>query len=245
MKACVIIPARFNSSRFPGKPLVKLNGKEMILWVAETCSKAVEMCNVFIATDDNRIVEICSKNGFNTILTDSELLTGTDRVAQASKNLDYDIIVNVQGDEPLLEPLDIVKAIELKKKHPKSVINSYCLINEIDNADNKNIPKVAITENSNLIYISRAAIPSSKKNNSKIIFKKQVCIYSYNRTQLNKFLNYGKKSLVEEIEDIEILRFFELGINIKMFQASKSSLAVDVPEDIKNVENALTKELTS
>ena len=111
MKACVIIPARFNSSRFPGKPLVKLNGKEMILWVAETCSKAVEMSNVFIATDDNRIVEICSKNGFNTIFTESGLLTGTDRVAEASKNLDYEIFVNVQGDEPLLEPLDILKAI--------------------------------------------------------------------------------------------------------------------------------------
>ena len=242
MKACVIIPARYKSSRFPGKPIVKLNGKEMILWVAETCSKALGISNVFVATDDNRIVEICSKNGFNTILTDSDLLTGTDRVAQASKNLDYDVFVNVQGDEPLIDPLDIVKAIELKKKYPESVINSYCLINKFENVDNKNIPKVAITENSNLMYISRASIPRAKKNNSKIIYKKQVCIYSYNRKQLNNFLNYGKKSIIEEIEDIEILRFFELGINIKMFQASKSSLAVDVPEDVEKVENELKKE---
>ena len=245
MKACVIIPARYKSSRFPGKPLVKLNGKEMILWVAATCSKALGISNVFIATDDNRIVKICSKNGFNTILTDSDLLTGTDRVAQASKNLDYDIFVNVQGDEPLIEPLDILRSIDLKKKHPESVINSYCLINKFDNVDNKNIPKVAITENSNLIYISRASIPRPKKNNSKIIYKKQVCIYSYNRRELNNFLNYGKKSIIEEIEDIEILRFFELGINIKMFEASKSSLAVDVPEDVEKVENELKKESSS
>ena len=115
MKACVIIPARYKSSRFPGKPLVKLNGKEMILWVAEICSKALGISNVFVATDDNRIVETCSKNGFNTILTDSDLLTGTDRVAQASKNLDYDIFVNVQGDEPLIEPLDILRSVDLKK----------------------------------------------------------------------------------------------------------------------------------
>ena len=143
MKACVIIPARYKSSRFPGKPLVKLNGKEMILWVAEICSKALGISNVFVATDDNRIVETCSKNGFNTILTDSDLLTGTDRVAQASKNLDYDIFVNVQGDEPLIEPLDILRAIDLKKKYPESVINSYCPINKFDNVDNKNIPKVS------------------------------------------------------------------------------------------------------
>ena len=245
MKACVIIPARYKSSRFPGKPLVKLNGKEMILWVAETCSTALGISNVYVATDDNRILEICSKHGFNTILTDSDLLTGTDRVAQASKSLDYDIFVNVQGDEPLIEPLDIVKAIELKKKHPESVVNSYCQLNKFDNVDNKNIPKVVITENSNLIYISRASIPRSKENNSKIVYKKQVCIYSYNKKQLNNFLNYGKKSIIEEIEDIEILRFFELGINIKMFQASKSSLAVDVPEDVENVENELKKESLS
>ena len=179
------------------KPIVKLNGKEMILWVAETCSKALGISNVFVATDNNKIVEICSKNGFNTILTDSDLLTGTDRVAQASKNLDYDIFVNVQGDEPLNEPLDILKAIELKK-HPESVINSYCLINKFENVDNKNIPKVAITENSNLIYISRASIPRPKKNNSKITYKKQVCIYSYNRKELNNFLNYGKKVLLKK-----------------------------------------------
>ena len=110
MKACVIIPARFNSSRFPGKPLVKLNGKEMILWVAEICSKAVNISNVFVATDDNRISDLVSKNGFQTILTSSDLLTGTDRVAQAAKKLDYEVYVNVQGDEPLIDPDDILKA---------------------------------------------------------------------------------------------------------------------------------------
>ena len=239
MKACVIIPARFNSSRFPGKPLVKLCGKEMILRVAEICSKAVGISNVFIATDDNRISNLVSERGFQAILTRPDLLTGTDRVAEASKNLDYEIYVNVQGDEPLIDPDDILKAIELKSNYPKSVINSYCSITKNENPNNLNIPKVVMKENHDLIYISRAKIPQSKNNDEDQIYNKQVCIYSYSKSDLDKFLRYGRKSSTEKIEDIEILRFFDLNINIKMFKASKSSLAVDVPEDVKKVENAI------
>ena len=240
MRACVIIPARFSSSRFPGKPIIKLSGKEMILWVAEICSKAVDISNVFIATDDERISNIVFKNGFQAILTSPNALTGTDRVAEAAKNLDYEIYVNVQGDEPLIDPNDILKAIELKSKYPESVINSYCPITKNEDPNNRNIPKVVMKENQDLIYISRAKIPQSKNDNdADQIYNKQVCIYSYSNYDLEKFLSYGRKSRTEKIEDIEILRFFELNINIKMFEASKSSLAVDVPEDVKKVEKAL------
>ena len=239
MKTCVIIPARFNSSRFPGKPLIKLNGKEMILWVSEICSKAVNISDVFIATDDKRISELVKKNGYQSIMTSPDLLTGTDRVAEAAKKLDYDIYVNVQGDEPLIEPKDILKAIKLKIKYPNFVINSFCSLEENEDPNNINIPKVVINDNSDLIYISRSAIPKSKKGTSESIHKKQVCIYSYNNNDLKKFLDYGRKSTVEKIEDIEILRFFELDIKIKMFETSKSSLAIDVPEDVEKVENEL------
>ena len=244
MKTCVIIPARFKSSRFPGKPLVKLNGKEMILWVSEICSKAVNISNVFIATDDNRISDLVIKNGYQSIMTSPDLLTGTDRVAEAAKFLDYDIYVNVQGDEPLIEPKDILKAIELKIRYPEFVINSYCSLGDKEDPNNLNIPKVVITDNSDLIYISRAAIPKPKKSNFELICKKQVCIYSYNKDNLLKFLNYGRKSTIEKIEDIEILRFFELNIKVKMFEASKSSLAIDVPEDVEKVENELKSKNT-
>ena len=239
MKACVIIPARFNSSRFPGKPIVKLCGKEMILWVAEICSKAVDISNVYIATDDERISNVVSKSGFQAILTSPNALTGTDRVAEAAKNLDYEIYVNVQGDEPLIDSDDILKAIELKSKYPESVINSYCSITKDEDPNNLNIPKVVMKENHDLIYISRAKIPQSKNNEEDQIYNKQVCIYSYNKNDLDNFLRYGRKSSTEKIEDIEILRFFDLNINIKMFKASQSSLAVDVPEDVKKVENAI------
>ena len=241
MEACVIIPARFKSSRFPGKPLAKLNGKEMILWVAELSSSAVGIENVFVATDDLRISEIVNKNGFKSIITKSNLLTGTDRVAEAAMGLNYEIIVNVQGDEPLVNPADILKAIELKKVHHKSVINSYCLLKEDEDPKNKNIPKVVTNENNDLIYISRAVIPSTKEKNIFTKYKKQVCIYSFYKEQLKRFINYGKKGFIENLEDIEILRFFEIGINIKMYEASIASLAVDTPGDIKKVEIALEK----
>ena len=187
MKACVIIPARFNSSRFPGKPLIKLCGKEMILWVAEICSKAVDISNVFIATDDNRISNLVSKNGFQAILTSPDLLTGTDRVAEASKNLDYEIYVNVQGDEPLIDPIDILKAIELKSNYPESVINSYCSIPLNENPNNLNIPKVVMKENNDLIYISRAKIPKSKNNDEDQIYKNK---FVYIRTTIVILINF-------------------------------------------------------
>ena len=242
MRSCVIIPARFKSTRFPGKPLAKILKKEMIIWVAELSAIAVGKANVYIATDDFKISDKVKEYGFNSIMTDSELITGTDRVAQAALSLDYDLFVNVQGDEPLIDPDDILKSIKLKKEFPSHIINSFCFINEQEDPSNKNIPKVITSENNDLIYISRAIIPNSKNNNMENIrYKKQVCIYSYFKEELIEFLEYGRKSYLENIEDIEILRFFEFNKKIKMFETKKSSLAVDVPSDIEKVEKELNK----
>ena len=242
MKSCVIIPARFKSSRFPGKPLVKLLNKEMIIWVAELAAKAVGKSNVFIATDNLNISQKAEEYGFNFIMTSSDLPTGTDRVAAAAKNLNYDIFVNVQGDEPLIDPKDILKSIDLKKKYPSSIINSFCYLKKDEDPHNKNIPKVITNEENNLIYISRAVIPSSKSEALvNFNYKKQVCIYSYFGQELDQFLSFGRKSLIENIEDIEILRFLEFGKKIKMFETTKSSLAVDVKSDVQRVEAELIK----
>ena len=242
MRSCVIIPARFKSSRFPGKPLAKILKKEMIIWVAELSAIAVGKANVYIATDNFKISDKVKEYGFNSIMTDSELITGTDRVAQATLSLDYDLFVNVQGDEPLIDPDDILKSIKLKKEFPSKIINSFCFINENEDPSDKNIPKVITSENNDLIYISRAIIPNSKNNNMENIrYKKQVCIYSYFKEELIEFLEYGRKSYIENIEDIEILRFFEFNKKIKMFETKKSSLAVDVPSDIEKVEKELKK----
>ena len=115
MKTIVIIPARYKSSRFPGKPLIRLLGKPMILWVADLCSTAIGKKNVFIATDDNEISNTITNEGYQAIMTSKDCLTGTDRLAEAAKKINADIYVNVQGDEPLVNPKDIQNIIEEKK----------------------------------------------------------------------------------------------------------------------------------
>tara|TARA_Y100001968_G_C19443496_1_gene763927 strand:- start:1423 stop:2163 length:741 start_codon:yes stop_codon:yes gene_type:complete len=240
MNACVIIPARYQSSRFPGKPLVEILGKPMILWVSEIAEKAVGKDNVFVATDDIRISNIVSENGYNYILTSESSLTGTDRVAEASSTLDYEIFVNVQGDEPLVLPKDIITCIRQKELHPDCVINAYNDINLNQDCRDINIPKVITNESDFLVYISRSLIPGSKDLNLKPKnYKKQVCIYGYNSLELKKFLEFGRKSYLEVYEDIEILRFLELKTNIKMFKSSNSSIAVDLKEDVRLVEKEL------
>ena len=112
---CVVIPARFSSSRFPGKPLVSLLGKPMVLWVVDLAIKAVGHDHVYVAEDDE-ISTVVSEAGYQVLMTSSKALTGTDRVAEASEQLDYDIYINVQGDEPLVNPLDIRKCINLKQR---------------------------------------------------------------------------------------------------------------------------------
>ena len=240
MKSTVIIPARFSSSRFPGKPLVNLLGKPMIIWVADICAKAIGTENVYVATENKEIALVTKNYGYKSIMTSSDLLTGTDRVAEAAKKIDSDIYINVQGDEPLIDFRDIRKIIKLKKENFDYVINAYTEINNKENVKNINLPKVVTNEKEELIYMSRNPIPGLKNSdNSLPKYYKQVCIYAFNINELTSFRNFGRKSFLENNEDIEILRFLELDKIIKMFKVKKSSLAVDVPNDVINVEKAL------
>ena len=242
ISSCVIIPARYNSSRFPGKPLVKILEKSMIVRVADISSLAVGKSNVFIATDDNRIAEEAENNGYKSIMTSTNHLTGTDRIAEASLHIDYDIYINVQGDEPLINPKDIKKCIEIKKEIPDAVINGFCWMDEKEDPTDINIPKVTTTNENKLIYMSRNAIPGFKdESNKPQRYKKQVCIYGFNKEQLEKFAKYENKTDVEKSEDIEILRFLDLNENVYMFECKPGSLAVDVPNDVVKVEQELKK----
>jgi len=240
MKSVVVIPARYQSSRFPGKPLVALLGKPMIVRVAELSARAVGADNVYIATDDDRIATVVTEAGFNAVMTDSDALTGTDRLAQAASKITADIYINVQGDEPLLDPADILKVIETKKKFPGDVINCYCVTGQGEDPHNVNLPKVIFNEAGMLVYMSRAALPGYKDSrNAPPCYYKQVCIYAFSRAELLRFGAYGRKSRLEQSEDIEILRFLEWGTPIRMIETSAGSLAVDVPEDIIAVEQVL------
>ena len=242
MRTCVIIPARYASSRFPGKPLTPLLGKPMVLWCAELAARAVGTEHAYVATEDERIASVVRDAGFNAVMTSSRPLTGTDRLAEAAEELDYDIYINVQGDEPLVDPEDIRKIVERKTRNMSVIVNGYSPIGADEDPHSRNIPKVVATENGRLLYMSRVAVPGFKDPKCKPErYMKQVCIYAFTRDELRAFARFGRKSAVEACEDIEILRFFEMGHAIDVVETRPGNLAVDVPEDVAPVEAALRR----
>lgn len=212
----------------------------MVLWVSELSAKAVGKENVYVATDDERISEVVIAAGFNAVMTSAKCLTGTDRVAEVANKIPADIYINVQGDEPLVNPQDIINIIKSKELHYHEIINGYCPISSDEDPSSVNIPKVVFTENKSLMYISRQAIPGFKdKSHAPRQYYKQVCIYAFTSVELKSYADYGKKSLLEECEDIEIIRFQEWGKKIRMVETTPGSLAVDVQDDIAKVEQEL------
>jgi 3-deoxy-manno-octulosonate cytidylyltransferase (CMP-KDO synthetase) len=242
MKTTIIIPARYGSSRYRGKPLVKILNREMILRVADICSEVVNKKNLYISTDSKKIQKVVEKSGYKVIMTSSRCLTGTDRVSQAAKKINSKIFINVQGDEPTINPNDIKKIIKAKIKFPNHVICGFDKVHRLEDPMSKNLPKVVINEKNELIYISRALIPGKKKKSNKE-FLKQVCIYAFNKKELDKFSSLKRKSKLENIEDIEILRFFELDIKIKMIRLNSNSIAVDEIKDVAKAEKLIKKRL--
>jgi 3-deoxy-manno-octulosonate cytidylyltransferase (CMP-KDO synthetase) len=235
---CVIIPARYQSSRLPGKPLIDLCGLPMIVRTYQQCIKACPPEKVYVATDDERIREVCELNGIQVIMTSSECLTGTDRIAECSRYIDAEVFINVQGDEPLFNPKDIKVLISNAKKYPGEILNGYCEITEEIFFRSGSIPKVVFRPDGRLLFMSRAAIPSNKEHGFEKSWR-QVCAYAFPREALKSFSSVPGKTTLEGIEDIEILRFLELGWEVRMIELSNDSVAVDNPEDIQRIEAAI------
>jgi len=236
-KIVIVIPARYKSSRFEGKPLAEILGEPMILKVCKLCNKVLDKQHIYVATDNNLIKDMVESAGFKVVMTSVAHETGTDRVAEAATLIDADIYVNVQGDEPVLNPNDIRKIIEEKLQSKNHVINGYTVILPKEDADNRNIPKVIFTERKRMVYMSREKLPGFKSGSNKPNeYYKQVCIYAFNKSELDAFSKYGGKTSLEHSEDIEILRFLELDIPVKLVKTASASIAVDVPEDIAKVE---------
>ena len=238
MKMIIIIPARYNSTRFPGKPLKKINGIPMIKRVYNQCLKGFEG-EIVVATDDESIDNYCKTNNIDSIITSYNCITGTDRVYEAALNYDIDLVINIQGDEPLFNPKDIKKfTSEVNRLSPEyEVFAGYTDINNEEDYFSNQIPKMLINKESELLYTSRSPVPGNKSNKFKNSYK-QVCIYAYTLSALKHFCSQ-EKTPIEEIEDLELLRFLENGIKVKMIKLSNSSISVDNPEDLKKVEQIL------
>ena len=236
----IVIPARFKSSRLPGKPLIKLNDIPMLIRTYNQCLKCAPKKKIIVATDDQRIVNLCNNNKIPVIITSKNCLTGTDRVAQVAKKIRAKVYLNVQGDEPLFHTKDLKKLMFYAQKYPNEIINGYCEINNKKMFYDHNTVKVIFDSSGKLFYMSRAPIPNNKKNKF-IKAWRQVCAYSLPPKPLKLFYDYKKKTKLENIEDLELLRFIELGYKIRMIKMSSKSISVDTIKDVKKVEKILRK----
>jgi 3-deoxy-manno-octulosonate cytidylyltransferase (CMP-KDO synthetase) len=238
MNYCVIIPARYESSRLPGKPLINLCGTPMVVRTYQQCIKVCPPSKVYVATDDERIRKVCVSNNIQVLMTSTECLTGTDRIAECAKIIDADVFINVQGDEPLFNPNDLEALISSVKKYPGEVLNGYCELIEEKLYKSSSTPKVVFRPDGRLLYMSRAPIPTNKKFGFERAWR-QVCAYAFPKEALKAFSAVLEKTRLENIEDIEILRFLELGWEVRMLKLSSNSIAVDCPEDVERAEKAI------
>ena len=237
MKIVGVIPARYQSSRFPGKPLAMIDGVPMIVRVARQTEKALGRAHTYIATDNEAIAAVCRDAGFEAVMTSPECKTGTDRLAEFAQKIDADVYVNIQGDEPVIDPADITRIVDAKKRHFDLVVNGMCSLLPHESPDNVNLPKVVAASDGRLLYMSRLPVPGIKDGrNGRPDYKKQVCIYAFNKKELALYGSYDSKPDCELYEDIEILRFLDAGVGVLMVETSGHSMAVDTPEDLQLVE---------
>ena len=230
----VVIPARYNSTRLPGKPLIEVLGKTILERTVLQCNKVFEMDRIIVLTDSHKILNFCKTKNIRCKIIDQNCNTGTDRISLYTKDKNLDFVINVQGDEPIIDPRDIEIIYKSAVENNKLIYNGYKKIDDEKDFLNPSIPKVVFDNHNSLLYMSRAGIPSNKKLK---FFKgyKQVCIYSYPAKSLDLFLKNPTKSELEKEEDIEILRFLEHGDKIKMVELYGDSFSIDTKDDLEKL----------
>ena len=237
MKILGVIPARFKSSRFPGKPLADIHGKPMIAHIYENAMKVSHFDKVLIASDDERIASECDRHRMPFVMTSAEHKTGTDRVAEIAEKYVADFYVNIQGDEPLVSPDTIESAIQpVIGSADFDAINLMTEIRDISDLVNSTIPKVVVNIRNEAIFFSRSPIPYPKNERPK--YYKQVCVYVFKRDVLRRFVSL-ERGPIEQSEDIEILRLLENRMTVKMVEVHEDSVAVDTAADLEVVRNIL------
>lgn len=244
MKIIGVIPARYKSSRFPGKPLADIAGKPMIYWVYQQCKKVEDFDEVYVATDDELIFNACKELGIEVVMTSDTHKTGTDRIGEVARKISADLIVNIQGDEPLIEPETIRQAILPFYDNPNlQISNLMTKIKDPVDVVNFTVPKVIVNKENIGVYLTRATAPYPK-GSIDYLYYKQVCVYGFKPEALQFYCDYGTKygkARVEAIEDIEILRFIENGYKVQYIEVDSETIAVDTQNDLVRV-NQYVKE---
>src|SRR5882757_10309820 len=239
----VVIPARYASTRLPGKPLVSIAGKPMVQRVYERAKQAQTVHHVVVATDDQRIIDAVRAFGGEARMTRAEHRTGTERVAEVAAHEEGDVFVNVQGDEPLLDPDAIDVAVNSLLEEPVASISTVATpIKTPGDIMDPNVVKVVLDFDENAIYFSRAPIPWVRDTASKIVVRhlKHLGLYVFQRDALLEYPTLPQGEL-ERIEQLEQLRWMENGWKIRVAEVEHDAVSVDVPEDVEKVEKLLQK----
>ena len=246
MKKVIVIPARLDSSRLPKKVLLDLKGKTVIQRVYEQCLKVKNIDGVYIATDSTEIEGVCRSFTDHIILTKSSHQSGTDRIGEAVSGIDCDIVVNVQGDEPFIDPNLIEELVHSFDDDQVSMASAMSKIENIKDLQDPNVVKVVVDTQNNAIYFSRAPIPfprdhqeiiRSNEELKKHNFFRHIGIYGYRKDFLAKYIEMDQTNL-EKLEKLEQLRVIENGFKIKMIEVATSLTGIDTLEDY---EEALKK----
>ena len=240
-QAIVVIPARYGSSRLPGKPLISLAGQPMIQRVYERAKAAETVSRVIVATDDERIREAVGAFGGEARMTRGDHRTGTERVAEVAAHVDGEVFVNVQGDEPLLDPAAIDTAVAALLEEPKVDIATVAtLIRTRAEIMDPNVCKVVLDFDENALYFSRAPVPWVRDTATKIQVRhlKHLGLYVFTRAALLEYPTLPQGEL-EKIEQLEQLRWLENGWKIRVAEVEHDAVSVDVPEDVARVEKLL------
>lgn len=243
MKTLALIPARYASTRFPGKPLALIADKPMIQWVYERASQVFE--NTFVATDDRRIADAVTAFGGRYIMTSDQHRSGTDRCAEAldelenSSNQKFDVVVNIQGDEPFIQPQQLQKVESCFTDKSVEIATLVKKFGPKDDVFSPNSPKVIVNVKGDAIYFSRSVIPYIRGEEmanwpQKHVFFKHIGLYAYRADTLRKITKLPQSTL-ELAESLEQLRWIENGIRIRIVETDLETLAVDTPADLERV----------
>ena len=235
MKIIAVIPARYASTRFPAKLMQDLGGKTVILRTYEAAVNTELFDDVFVVTDSDLIFKEIEKNGGKAIMSIKEHESGSDRIAEAVENLDVDIVVNVQGDEPFINKEPLQKVIEVFKNDLEKKVDLASLMREISDweaIENPNNVNVIVDQNGLALYFSRSVIPYPREKNVGVRYFQHIGIYAFRKAALMDFYRLPMQSL-EASEKLEQLRYLEYGKKIKMVETTHVGIGIDTPEDLE------------
>ncbi|MFY0481513.1 3-deoxy-manno-octulosonate cytidylyltransferase [Flavobacterium sp. PLA-1-15] len=241
MKVIAVIPARYASTRFPAKLMQDLGGKTVILRTYEASVATGLFDNVFVVTDSDLIYNEIISNGGKAIMSIKEHESGSDRIAEAVADIDADIVVNVQGDEPFTEKGPLEQVLSVFKNDTDKKVDLASLMREITNEDDINNPnnvKVVVDQNDFALYFSRSVIPYPRERNVGVRYFQHIGIYAFRKQAIMDFYNLPMKSL-EASEKLEQLRYLEFGKRIKMVETTHVSIGIDTLEDLEKARKML------